>query len=74
MAEKKKMSAKAYAALEKREEVEHKDLDHDGEKGESAAHKAKVFGTRTPGRPVPKPSAKKPAGKKTPKKGGKGGY
>ena len=38
-----KPSAKGNAKLERREEVLHKDLDHDGEKGESAAHKAKVL-------------------------------
>ena len=32
--------------LEKREEKEHKDLDHDNEKGESEAHKEKVLGKK----------------------------
>lgn len=31
--------------LEKREEQVHKDLDHDGEKGEPKAHQMKVLGT-----------------------------
>jgi len=31
-------------AIEKREEKEHKDLDHDGEKGEPSSHRAKVLG------------------------------
>lgn len=31
-------------ALEKKEEQLHKDLDHDGEKGESKAHREKVLG------------------------------
>lgn len=38
---------KENKALEKKEEKEeklHKDLDGDGEKGESAAHRKKVFG------------------------------
>ena len=36
--------AKMNAKLEKKEEKVHKDLDGDGEKGEPAAHKAKVLG------------------------------
>lgn len=47
---------KSNPALEKREEKEHKDLDRDGEKGESSAHKAKVFGGK--GKMAP-PFAKK---------------
>jgi hypothetical protein len=35
-------------ALKAREESQHKDLDHDGEKGESPAHKAKVLGKAAP--------------------------
>jgi hypothetical protein len=42
-------------ALAKREETQHKDLDHDGERGESPAHKAKVLGGA-----AGKPAAKKP--------------
>lgn len=38
-------SKKPNPFLEKREEKTGKDLDRDGEKGESAAHKAKVLGT-----------------------------
>jgi hypothetical protein len=33
-------------ALAKREEKLHRDLDHDGEKGESAAHRKKVLGAK----------------------------
>lgn len=47
MAMKKMAGKKAktdYAALEKREERLHRDLDGDGEKGESRAHQIKVLG------------------------------
>ena len=40
------MARKQNPALEKREEKVHKDLDHDGEKGESPSHRAKVLGKR----------------------------
>lgn len=39
-----KKSANKQSALEKREEKLHKDLDGDGERGESPAHRAKVLG------------------------------
>lgn len=39
-------------ALAKREEAQHKDLDGDGEKGESPAHRAKVLGKKTPTKKV----------------------
>lgn len=38
--------------LEKKEEKLHKDLDHDGEKGESAAHRAKVLGKAAASKPA----------------------
>lgn len=37
---------KMNKALEKKEEKLHKDLDGDGEKGESPTHRAKVFGKK----------------------------
>jgi len=37
-------------AIEKKEEKVHKDLDHDGEKGEPLAHKTKVMGKAKPAR------------------------
>jgi hypothetical protein len=50
-------------ALEKREERVHRDLDHDGERGESAAHRKKVLGPadkKAPARQAaPKKAAKK---------------
>lgn len=58
------MAKKSNPALEKKEEKLHKDLDHDGEKGESAAHKAKVLG-----KSAPKAGAKNMPAK--PMKGGK---
>lgn len=64
-----KNMSKSRAALEKREEKVHKDLDHDGEKGESAAHKAKVLGKKGASKSAPfggKQAA--PFGKKTAKK------
>lgn len=42
-----KKGGKQQAALEKREERFHADLDHDGEKGESPAHRRKVLGSGT---------------------------
>ena len=39
------MARKVNPALEQREERAHKDLDGDNEKGESAAHCAKVLGS-----------------------------
>lgn len=45
-------------ALERREEQLHRDLDHDGERGESAAHRARVFGKSPAKRGLsPKPAA-----------------
>jgi hypothetical protein len=38
--------SKSNKALEKREEIMHKDLDHDGEKGEPLAHRIKVLGKK----------------------------
>lgn len=59
MASKRKKKSK-YAqdspTIKKEEETEHRDVDHDGEKGESPAHKRKVFG----------PSMKKAPMKKKP--------
>lgn len=62
------MARKSNPALEKREEQQHKDLDGDGEKGESRAHRAKVFGKGSAG------GSKPPLPFAAPKKGsGKGG-
>jgi hypothetical protein len=41
---------KSSPALEKKEEKFHKDLDGDGEKGESKAHRAKVLGKKADGK------------------------
>lgn len=41
------MKKKPNPFLEKREERLHRDLDRDGEKGESAAHRAKVLGGKS---------------------------
>lgn len=41
---------KSNPFIEKMEEKSGKDLDHDGEKGESAAHKKKVLGVNKPGK------------------------
>jgi hypothetical protein len=44
MAKKMPPIPKHNPTIEKAEEIEHKDLDDDGEKGESAAHRRKVLG------------------------------
>lgn len=58
---------KGNPALEKMEEKEHKDLDHDGEKGESAAHRKKVLGgkgkSQVKGKEIPSGGLKKSKGK-----------
>ena len=60
------MARKSNPALEKREEKMHKDLDQDGEKGESAVHKAKVFGKGKMAPPFAKKSAAGGKGKMCP--------
>jgi hypothetical protein len=44
------MAKKANPFIEKMEEKTGKDLDNDGEKGESSAHKKKVLGANNPGK------------------------
>ena len=46
-------------SLENKEERLHKDLDGDGEKGESAAHKKKVLGKKGCAKMSPKKAPKK---------------
>lgn len=55
--------------LEKREEAEHKDLDHDDEKGEPMAHRIKVLGKAKAEKTEGKAGGKKPM---KPMKGDKG--